>query len=198
MPLKTICCILLLGLCLTCGGAHAASAFTPDQLKKMSVFLSNFTEVYLMQYPNDSGPEELVLFGIRHNYINNYKSRIQSCTTPQCEWGSAVIDAKYVRESVKRYFDIDLAAFLNIDNEYGKYIYDGTRYHFSLADGDMGIHARVTAAQEIDGQVHMSGVLYNSEDKNQILGTVKAIAKPYTWKGKPTWALLRLACRQNN
>jgi len=34
--------------------------------------------------------------------------------------------------------------------------------------------------------------LITAEDKKDCLGTFQAVAKPYKWKGKDTWAILSL------
>ena len=43
-----------------------------------------------------------------------------------------------------------------------------------------------------DGLVRMSGEVYNAEDRKDVSGTFKAIARPHTWNGKKTWALVKL------
>ena len=102
-----------------------------QELKRMSVFLSNFTEADMFNFdiraePYDGEDErvgtipvhlgmpenahELIRFGIVHNLINNYKSRIRKCTDPDCESGALTIDRKFVVESVRKYFGLELTA----------------------------------------------------------------------------------------
>ena len=112
------CLILLL---LSAVPAHAADDWqmvtlrSRDQ-KRLSTFLSNFTEpgLYNADMAESCGPGVLhlksargqktpIAFGIRHNFINNFKSRIRGCTTHGCPYGDSTIDAKCVRTSVKKY-----------------------------------------------------------------------------------------------
>ena len=72
------------------------------------------------------------------------------------------------------------------------YYFDGKLYHFEGADGEAVYYAEVKEASLEDGVVRMSGELYNAEDKKDRLGTFQAVAKPYKWKGKDTWAILSL------
>lgn len=51
----------------------------------------------------------IIRFGIGHNYINNnFKSRVKKCAAKDCEHGSLTIEGKFVQESVKKYFDLEL------------------------------------------------------------------------------------------
>ena len=119
--------VLLVGLVVGLMAASAAGAAAPakgvtaQQLKLMSTFLSNFTEQGFYDFDvkkggdddgtlhlGDPSNNDLIRFGIWHNYINNFKSRIKKCAKKDCEYGSLTIDAKFVAESVKKYFDINL------------------------------------------------------------------------------------------
>ncbi|MDR0827353.1 MAG: hypothetical protein LBN33_05685, partial [Desulfovibrio sp.] len=143
-------CIVLF---LSAGSADAAETLLKPgaaELKKMSTFLSNFTEIGLDNfYVKGSGvdgsgdllalsaddPADLVRFGIWHNYRNNYDSRVAPCKAKGCKWGSLTIDGKHVLESVKKYFDIDLKN-RSITESDPPYYYDGKLYHFEGADGE--------------------------------------------------------------
>ena len=172
-----------------------AADFTAAQMKKMSTFLSNFTEVGMMDFSakevlSASNPYEMVHFGIRHNYINNYNQSIKTCNCPH---GDLAIDGSWVKASLKRYFDYDLKSLPNV-REPEPYYSDGTRYHFRGADGEATYYARVTKAESLpDGNVQMKGQLYNADDKSDVLGNFTAVAKPHTWKGQPTWAIIKLS-----
>ena len=109
---KVLCVIMLFALA---GSAWGASK---SDMKRMSVFLSNFTEAGLFNFDmkadfdGDDEQEgetpthlgipanvtELVRFGIVHNLINNYGSRIKKCRDRNCESGPLVIDKKFVAE----------------------------------------------------------------------------------------------------
>ena len=90
-------------------------------MQKMSVFLSNFTEVGLFnfdienKYPDDDEIEEyqepilhlgnpgnfseLVRFGIMHNFINNFKTRIKRAGGDEAaEYGTYKIEGKFVAD----------------------------------------------------------------------------------------------------
>ena len=202
----------VLVVCLTVGlwagqgaaeAAPAAKAPSAQELKLMSTFLSNFTEVGLCDFDlKESGPDDiqhlggnagmadLIHFGVRHNYVNNFKTRIKQCSKKDCEHGSLVIDAKFVAESVKKYFDIDLK---HRTVEGGTpYHFDGKLYHFEGADGEFVYHAKVNEAKKEGDVVRMTGYIYeaDAEEEEERPDTFEAIAKPHKWGGKDTWAIL--------
>ena len=142
----------------------------------------------------DPSHPELIHFGIQQNYINNFQNRIKPCPVKDCKHGSAVIDAKYVAESVKKYFDIDLnhrSVGRSADSSF-HYHFDGKRYHFEMADGDPTYHAEVKQTTQEGGVVHMTGVIYDPDDKSERPRAFAATAKPYKWNGKNTWAILSM------
>ncbi len=204
---KILLSCLLLGLCCALQAVNVQAATSQAQLKKMSIFLSNFTELGFLNFDvNEDGADdklhlgdpsspELIRFGIWHNYVNNYKSRIKPCPTKGCEHGSLVIDAKYVGESVKKYFDINLKHH-SVDQSQPPYYFDGKRYHFEGADGEAVYYAEVKNVSQEGDVLRMTGDIYNIEDKNDRPSTFEAIAKPYKWNGKNTWAILSLTTTQ--
>ena len=176
------------------GTSYAASA---NQLKLMSTFLSNFTEVGLMFFNTEeiaSGthPEKLIRFGIMHNYINNYKSRIKQCGVKGCKWGSLTIEGKFVTESIKKYFDVDYTKLGSVTDSDPPYHYDGKLYHFEGADGELVYYARVDKAVPSGKEIIMTGVIYNAEDKDEIHGSFEAVVKPHKFGGRDTWAIIAL------
>ncbi|MBO4369347.1 MAG: hypothetical protein J5803_04535 [Desulfovibrio sp.] len=144
---------------------------------------------------DDPSNADLIRFGIWHNYTNNYKSRIKTCPIKNCEHGSLVIEAKYVAESVKKYFDIDLK-HRSVDQSDPPYYFDGSRYHFEGADGEAVYYANVKKVSYEGKIVRMTGDIYNVEDKNDRPYTFEATAKPYKWNGKDTWAILSFKSTQ--
>lgn len=188
------------------GTAWAGEPSGAQQLKLMSTFLSNFTEVRLFDFDverggndavlhlgGDPSQPELIRFGIWHNYVNNFQSRIKPCPVKGCKYGSAVIDARYVAESIKKYFDIDVKhSSVDQPDAYFRCHFDGKRYHFEMADGDPAYHARVEQATQEGGVVRMIGHIYNPDDKAEATRAFVAIAKPHKWNGKNTWAILSL------
>lgn len=188
--------VLLLGA----GSFCAAGEFSAAQMKKMGVFLSNFTELGLCDidsrdFLDPQHPERMIRFGIWHNYVNNYKSRIRACAVRGCPWGGLTLDGAYVTESIRRYFGYMFTAHGDVQNDHIRCHYDGTRYHFDGADGEAVYHVRVKEAETgADGLVHMRGELYLLDDASQSGGVCTAAAQPAEWKGKPSWTLVRLEC----
>ena len=177
-----------------------AGAFSAAELKRMSTFVSNFTEVRFPDFDTQQGDEPpnlaLIRFGIWHNYINNFKSRIKPCTEG-CTHGGMSIEAKFVAESVKKYFDLGLnhRSSPQADDGYIPFHFDGRRYHFDGADGDAVHLARVTRATKEGGIVRMTGDIYsesNVDERPERIGTFTVTAKPHKWNGKDTWAILSL------
>lgn len=178
----------------------SAADFTAAQMKKMSTFLSNFTEVGLRDFSakevlESSNPYDMIHFGVRHNYVNNFRQSVKPCA---CSHGDAAMDGSWVKASLKRYFDYDLKRLPNVKEPDGHMTYysDGNRYHFYAADGEATYYARVTNAVKLpDGNVQMNGTVYNADEPSDILGTFTAVAKTYTWKGQPTWAIISMRMR---
>ncbi len=182
-----------------------AGDFSAAQMKKMSTFLSNFTEVRMYDFTAEkvldpNHPREMIRFGIWHHCVNNFPRVIKPANS---KYGDASIDGTYVKEALKRYFDYDLKSLPSVYR--GKeelsdcpqcsfeYYSDGVRYYFNAADGEAVYYAKVTKAKKLpDGNIQMKGYLYNADEPSDILGSFTALAKPHTWKGKPTWAIISL------
>ena len=187
----------------------ASKGFTAQQLKLMSTFLSNVTEQGFYDFDvkksddddtlhlgGDPSNPDLIRFGIRHNYINNFKSRIRKCTKKNCEYGSLTIEGKFVAESVKKYFDIDLKN-ASVEDSDPPYHFDGKFYHFEGADGEAVYYAEVKEATKEGDIVRMTGEIYNAEDKDDRPYAFEATAKPYKWNGKDTWVILSMMTKAN-
>lgn len=188
---------LALALALTALMTIAAAAgaqetkITPDaaELKRMSVFLSNFTELgfWEIDSPAAMGRDDLVRFGIMHNYINNYKSRI---VPKKSDHGDLTIDGQWAAESVKKYFDLNLKHGSVMESD-PPYYYDGKLYHFYGADGEAVYYARVKDVyQLVDGNFRMTGELYNADDNDDVNYPFEAVVKPYKFDGKDTWTII--------
>ena len=203
---KVLLICLALGLCSVQNPAEAAqeAGFSQAQLERMSTFLSNFTELGFMNFDleksgdddvlhlgGDPSDPDLIRFGIWHNYLNNYQSRIRQCPVKDCEHGSLVIDAKAVAESVKKYFNIDLT-HRSVDQSDPPYYFDGKLYHFEGADGEAVYHAEVKQALQEDGIIRMTGDIYNADNREDRPCTFEATARPCRWDGKDTWAILSM------
>ena len=170
-PFCTLCAAAVLAA-LTLTGTAIAAQFGKDEMKRMSIFISNFTEQGLYDFDVEresdgmlwlGGPDaapDLIRFGIRHNYINNFKSRIKRCSKKNCEYGS--------------------------------FTFDGKLYHFNGEDGEAVYYAEVTSASRNGDEIDMSGEIYNVKDKKDRPATFQAVARPYKWKGKDTWSIVHL------
>ena len=205
--------VLMLALAaVLCPGPRPARAdaggFGTAELKRMGTFLSNFTELGFLDFDVEkSGGDEtlhlgapenaadLIRFGIRHNYVNNFKSRIKPCPVKGCKHGSLVMDAKFAAESVRKYFDLDLKHRSVADAD-PPFHFDGKLYHFEGADGEATYYAEVKRAVREGGVIRMTGEIYNAEDKNDRPFTFVAAAKPHKWNGKDTWAILSMKTKE--
>ena len=211
--MKRFLCVMSILLCLA-GQSFGASK---KEMKSLSVFLSNFTEAGFFNFDiraensdDDDGlahlgmPEnvtELVRFGIVHNLINNYKSRIKKCRIKNCESGSLTIDKKYVAESVRKYFGLDLDAMdLSVIDEdtSAVFSYDGKLFHFA-ADSfrDPGNDAVYYAeVQDVDSEgryTAVSGYVYDSKRTTNERGTFSAMVIPSKWQGKDSWLIISMS-----
>ena len=162
-----------------------------EDLKRMSTFLSNFTEVgyYEIQDISQIAFEELIYFGVRHNLINN-KNLIK-----QRAGGILSIEGKSVIESIKKYLALDIKpSELQSVSCFGQdYDYEGGSYIFPAEKLDDNVYyARVTDAYKDGSKILMEGTIYNIKDPKDILGSFKAYAKPWKYGGKDTWALLSM------
>jgi hypothetical protein len=164
----------------------------PAELKSMSTFLSNFTELGMMDFETAKLKRaDLVHFGIWHNYINNYHSRILPAKDRDREHGDLLIEGKYVSESIKRYFALDFKDHGAVDDDYHPYYYDGRCYHLYGADGEAAVHARVEAVyRDASGRLRMAGEVYYPDGQSEERYGFTALAKPWKYKGKDTWAIL--------
>ena len=177
---------------LVCSPVFGASK---TEMARMGTFISNFTEAEMYDIDIDTiTAEELVHFGVRHNYINNFNSRIKTCPKKNCPYGELIIDKKYVAESVKKYFDIELQHTSSKEEHY-----DGKVYHFYAADG-VPDYADVHEVSRKGNIIIMRGDLYtdDDEDEENRPATFIARAKPYKFNGKNTWAILSLETSWKN
>ena len=195
----------------------AAFGASKKEMKSLSVFLSNFTEAGFFNFDiradnsdDDDGlahlgmPEnvtELVRFGIVHNLINNYKTRIKKCRIKNCESGPLTIEKKFVAESVRKYFGLDIDAMdLSVIDEdvSAVFSYDGRLFHFA-ADSfrDPGNDAVYYAeVQDVDSEgryTAVSGYVYDSKRTTNERGTFSAMVIPSKWQGKDSWLIISMS-----
>ena len=175
----------------------SAAEFTQDQMKKMGIFLSNFTECSYTKITRGGfidNPSEMVHFAVCHNWINNQKrfNLRKNCGKEKSEGDFyAHIDPKFIRETIKKYLDYDFKEHQG----YEEYIsYDGYTYCMPAGDGEETPYVKVvTAKKQNDGTILITGSSYYPEveeaDSNV---NVRAVVRPYVWNGKNTWSLVSL------
>ena len=166
----------------------AGKNFSAADRKAMGVFLSNFTEIGMMNFTADDVLDtahtyEMIRFGIWHNFMNNR--------------GSLTIDCASVRDSLRRYFGYNLRQCLSASHPDSaspsdRFHCDGTKYHFEGAAGEAVYHARVDGARQGADLIEMNGIVYSADDEKDILGSFTAQARPHIWKGKNALAIVSL------
>lgn len=138
--------------------------------KKLGVFLSNFTELQLYNFDAKKvSSSDLIRFGVWHNYINNFNSRISSLN------GKLYISKSSVETSILKYFNItfkDHRSVLNLK-------YNGKGYVFDGADGERVLYVQVDELYGMgSNQYRVNGHLYDPEDSNDtIVSRVDATVK---------------------
>ncbi len=186
-------CLLVLGLATGAWGAPSKK-----ELQAMGLFLSNFTELGFTEIVTEemARPEnypDLVRFGIMHNYVNNFKSRIEKNKEGAQGYGDFRIKASWVEESLRRYFGLEVAANKSVDASDPPYHFDGKYFHFWASDGEAPWYARVEKATSPQkGLWELSGVVYNADDPEELLGDFSAVIREGLWKGKLHYVLVRL------
>ena len=178
---------------------NVTNTLSKDELKRLNTFLSNFAEAYLTNFDvNTVTPEELIGFGILHNWFNNW-GRFVSVENPALfsdDYARYRIDVKYISESIKKYFDIDFKEHreVKMENEYVDYYYDGKFYYAGLGDGDPVSSTRIKEVyRNADGQLKITGEIGRTHDEledEDIYASFVAYAKPYKYNGKDTWSII--------
>lgn len=173
----------------------------------MSDFLSSFTETGLFNFDmkaDFAGDDDdeygepkvhlgmrenintLVNFGIMHNLIHNRRS-VKECHDPDCESGPLKLEAKYVTESVRKYFGVDLTKkkLMTIDEDPSVvFTYDGKFFHFSEDSFHEPGETKVYYAdvqgvtQEAGGNLGFAGDIYNSREITDRPGMFAATVRP--------------------
>lgn len=177
-----------------------------EELKRMGIFISNFTEQGFYNFDIDedgdddmlhlgdpSNMGELIRFGIAHNVINNPKSTIRRCTRKSCDYGSSTMTGRSVADSVRKYFDMSIRN-QSVTGDSPEAFYDGESYHFEPDEWkpDTVYYADVQEVSRRRGIITMTGELYNLHRKSERPATFTAEAKPYRWNKKDTWSIISL------
>ena len=203
MKRKLFTSLALLAMALLSLGAARQS----DEVKRMGIFISNFTEAGLYNFDlEEDGDSEtihfgdranvgkLIEFGLIHNIINNPKSTVKKCTDKKCAYGGNIISGKAVASSVRKYFDLSIKN-QTLEDSIPELYYDGRNYHLEASDWkpDTVYYAEVQEVSRRKGVITMSGELYNIKNKKDRPATFTATAKPHVWDDKDTWAILSLS-----
>lgn len=196
--------ILIVALLFSVGAAKKN-----DEISRMGIFISNFTEQGLFEFDIYDGADDeggrlmhfgysenmadLVRFGIQHNVINKPKSTIKKCTVKNCPYGDSVMSAKSVSDSVKKYFDMDIE-HVSSRGDYPEFHFDGKNYHFNRPEWtpDRVYYADVQKVKRSGGKITMTGEIYDYYNKSDRPAGFEAVAKPYRWDNKDTWAIISL------
>ena len=186
--------LFLLVLTLALAVLTVNAAKKNDEIQRMGIFISNFTEIGMFDIDiDDIDNSELIRFGIAHNIINNPKSTLKKCTLRGCKYGPSLMAGSAVTASVKRYFDLPVKnkSLTEYANEAE---YDGDNYHFDAREwrDDTVYYAEVQNVSRERGIITMTGELYNPKKKSERPASFTATAKPHEWNGKDTWAILSL------
>ncbi len=182
--------LLSMCLCVFTFAPHItfAQEFSDEVMARMGIFLSNFTEMGMYDFTADEvldedNPAAMIQFGIVHNYMNNYNSRIVERD------GMLVIDDDYVKESINKYFDYEIQNLQSVDF----FEYDGYVFTFDGFGGEAIYYARVEEAETLeDGTIQMEGYLYNIDDETDRLGTYVALAEPHRFNNVDTWSIISM------
>ncbi len=168
--------------------AHAQK-FSKNDLKKMSTFISNFTETFMWNFNiQQIRPAELIDFGVAHTFIK-YEGR----RTTQ-KGNNGYINGKWVKDAIKKYFDYNMKKLVSTK----EYRYDGKNYIYAMGGGEGRNYARVTKAKVISKNViEMKGYIYNAESDERTGQTFVALAKPHTFNGVKTWSIISLSTKNN-
>lgn len=186
---------------------YAERITNKQELDKLSVFISNFTEARVgeikdtQSFLNEKNADALMSFGIAHNEINNWQSRFANSKCPQ-EPNRSGIESKYVIESIEKYFGYKLKT-LPKKAKYKDAVLKNDCYYTIFADGEMVRHAIVSyAAKNPKNQyIRVSGITYypdiDEEDYGSLddvygVGFFTAEVKPVVWNGKKTYHLIKL------
>ncbi|MEN1986165.1 hypothetical protein [Paenibacillus hubeiensis] len=147
-----------------------------SESKKLGVFLSNFTELQLFKFDAKKiNNSDLIRFGVWHNYINNFNSRISSSN------GKLYITKSSVETSILKYFNIKFSNHRSVLN----LKYNGKGYTFDGADGERVFYVQVDELYDMgSNNYRVYGHLYDPDYPNDdLVSRVDAIVKKVK-KGK--------------
>ena len=142
------------------GAAASASAkdeFSKDTMKKMEVFVSNFTECFFNNTTREemtADNEKLVNFAMCHLNVNAWKSSyipLPECLNSQkgmCAYGQFKVSSDKVARVIKKYLDYDMKKFAS--TEY--YHYEKGFFYAHGADGEQPVRQEQVHIPEESGK----------------------------------------------
>ena len=190
--------ILILG---ATASASAKDEFSKDTMKRMGVFVSNFTECFFNRTTREemtANNENLVNFAMCHLKVNAWKSSyipLPECLNSQkgmCAYGEFKVPSDKVARVIKKYLDYDMKKFAS--TEY--YHYEKGFFYAHGADGEQPEYAVVRKARTLDnGNIEVQASLYNPEAEDGPASDdieLIAVIKPYVFESKKTWSLVSI------
>ena len=190
-------CVITFALC---GIADAAAPEGGVKIKldaatreKMSIFISNFTEVDLFEIETPAAMRygDFVYFGAMHLYLNSPK------TVKRMKDDRVSVDGKAVFRAAEKYFSLGDAGGFGSDLVSARYngiAFDcqGGAYIFKTPADRVIYYADVKEAYDVDDLVLMIGSIYEKANRKNVTGPFYAWAEPKKYEGRDTWALLSI------
>lgn len=187
---------------ITSDSKNIFSSFSQDKQKAINIFFSNFSEAYLESFDNENySKEDLIHFGVLHNYINN-ENRVELSDN------YFTLKNTYVTDAIKKYFDLTIQ-----DGETKQYEYEHDKYIWPAAAGDPYWNfTQVISFNENDEgtfsaelEIYSAGPDYEGNKKiyepkslawseqfsPELIGTATAEVKEATINNKQTYQLLK-------
>ncbi len=122
---------------------------SPDEQKKLNTFFSNFSEAYLEPFSSGNiTDDELIKFGILHNYHNNFK------LFEKAGENELKIKDAFVTKSIEKYFDKTFSAHKSTKD----YKYKKGYYFIPNADGEAYTFSQVTSVSDLGSNRYVASV----------------------------------------
>ena len=199
---------LFIFILIFCGASYAETG----EKERLSEFISAFTESELfnfdltdeendtdinpvIHFENDEYLQDLLIFGIFHN-----RDKIKNCSNPECYFGKFTLDKKFIFDTVKEYFGIDLSKKnFSVLDDYDDFppipseAYDGKLFHFgeeifSKYENSTVYLAEVSVVKEKGKNLFLTGKLYDSKNKSIRPAKFEAVVKPV----KNSWNIISM------
>ncbi|MEK5141442.1 MULTISPECIES: hypothetical protein [Paenibacillus] len=159
------------------------------EMKKLGTFLSNFTELNLDEFDAKRvNNAELIRFGVWHNYINNFNSRISTSN------GKLFISKTHVETSIQKYFNTQFRNHRSV-NGFG---FNGKGYIFDGADGMPVYYVRAQDVFDLgQNKLRVRGVLYDADSPStEMVSEVEAVVKKVKVQNNISYALVTLKVKR--